>query len=124
MEEGAEGVSFGDSGAGSPCQELRESSTNRNNPGGASAGPWMAQGCEPPHCPQQLGPKLLLLKGWGETISIWGAGATSWFLSPGIFISKGSTAAEVDGHPSREAGRPQRSVSLRSQPQKLHAPKP
>lgn len=42
MEEGVEGVSFGDSGAGSPCQELRESSTIRNKVGGASARPWMS----------------------------------------------------------------------------------
>lgn len=41
MEQGVEGVSFGDSGAGSSCQNLWESSTNRNMLGGASAGPWM-----------------------------------------------------------------------------------
>lgn len=40
MEEGVEGVSLGDSGAGSPCQELWESSTDSNKLGGASAGPW------------------------------------------------------------------------------------
>lgn len=41
MEEGVEGVSFGNSGAGSPCQELWESSTDRNKLGGALAGLWM-----------------------------------------------------------------------------------
>lgn len=41
MEEGVEGASFGNSGAGSPCQELRESFTNRKKLGGATAGPWM-----------------------------------------------------------------------------------
>lgn len=41
MEEGVEGVSFGDSGVGSPCQELWESSTDRNKVGGALAGPWV-----------------------------------------------------------------------------------
>lgn len=48
-----EGVSFGDSGAGSPCQELRESSGSRNKLGEASAEPWMGglEGYEPPHCP-------------------------------------------------------------------------
>lgn len=41
MEEGVEGVSFGNSGAGSPRQELRESSTDHNKLEGASAGRWM-----------------------------------------------------------------------------------
>lgn len=60
------------------------------SPGELWQGPgWVARGCEPPRCPRRLGPKLLLLRGWGETVSKWGTGAIGWFLSPGIFISKG-----------------------------------
>lgn len=85
---------------------------------------WTARGCEPSCCPRWLSPKLLLLRGWGETVNIWGAGATGWFLSPDTFISKGSTATTVDRHPSREAGRLQTPVSLQSQPQDPCAPEP
>lgn len=50
MEEGVEGTALGDSGVGSPCQELQESSVNPNEAGGALAGTWMSgwRGCEIP----------------------------------------------------------------------------
>lgn len=104
--------------SGNPPPTVTNLEELRQGPG------WVAQGCKPPHCPQHLSPKFLLLRGWGEIISVWGAGATGWFLSPGIFISKGSTATTVDGDISREAGCLQRPVSLRSRPQELCASEP
>lgn len=50
MEKGV-GVSFGYSGAGSWCQELRESS--ETSPGVLQQGSgWVARGSERPRCPQ------------------------------------------------------------------------
>lgn len=58
---------------------------------------WVAQGCEPPRCPQRFSPDLLLLCDQGETTRIQEVGATGWFLSPGNFVSKGSMAIAMDG---------------------------
>lgn len=73
MEKGV-GVSFGYSGAGSWCQELRESS--ETSPGVLQQGPgWVAQGSD---IPTALSPRML--RGWGETSK--GTGSRSHGLVP------------------------------------------
>lgn len=50
-----------DSGAGSPCQELQESSINPSEAGGALAVAWMC-GWRGVRIPWELGPELLVLQ--------------------------------------------------------------